>query len=150
MCDAQTQTKAKCNDKECQTSGPDVVVNSMAVGRAHTYAKKPPQTSDVVSIVPPEPISETQPQQHQSKSPPSETEPESSHHSPNHEPGESDDIKKDPTYSPDKEDDQDDDELSKERPFWNSTVEHCKYLVFSSCLDKLFSGHEVGFTTFGG
>ncbi|KAJ8017869.1 hypothetical protein HOLleu_44465 [Holothuria leucospilota] len=139
MCDAQTQTEKQCNDKECQTTGPDVVVNSVAVGRDHTYAKKPSQTSDVVSVVPPEPIPETQPQQHQSKSPPSETEPESSLHSSDHETGEIDDVQKDPTYSPDKEDDQDDDdELPEERPFWNRTVEDCKYLVFSSCLDKLF------------
>ncbi|KAJ8050280.1 hypothetical protein HOLleu_03420 [Holothuria leucospilota] len=137
MCDAQTQTEKQCNDKECQTTGIDVVVNSVAVGRDHTYAKKPSQTSDVVSIIPPEPISETQPLQHQSKSPPSETEPESSLHSSDHETGEIDGVQKDPAYSPDKEDDQeDDDELPEERPFWNRTVEDCKYLVFSSCLDK--------------
>ncbi|KAJ8018726.1 hypothetical protein HOLleu_43128 [Holothuria leucospilota] len=134
MCDAQTQTEKQCNDKECQTTGPDVVVNSVAVGRDHTYAKKPSQTSDVVSIVPPELIPETQPQQHQSKSPP----PPPIRNSDNAT-GEIDDVQKDPTYSPDKEDDQDDnDELPEERPFWNKTVEDCKYLVFSSCLNKLF------------
>ncbi|KAJ8049969.1 hypothetical protein HOLleu_02957 [Holothuria leucospilota] len=139
-CEVGTQTDRSLQcllDAEVQTSGPDVMVNIEALKKDHTYAEPSLLVRESVPQVVPSP-------------PDIESTDTTIFDMPStsgceHEVGYTDDVK-DPTYVPDYHDDDDDDEESdnmtqefpEESPFPKRVVDDDKFIVFGSCLDKLF------------